>query len=193
MQKLLYTIERDNHNEKNLRDILSKNKHIKFVSLMGVDLGGNATDEKIPIELFLEDIDDFLESAVQTDGSSVELYNIATLNNAKVDLMPDTECTWFIDYNFEHIDEETNLPVGTLRIPAFLIHENKKVCSRGILKKSEKYFKNSIIELFREYPHLINNIGIEKADDIEDIILTAATELEFWVNTPEDKADLEKL
>ncbi len=193
MQKLLYTIERDNHNEKNLRDILSKNKHIKFVSLMGVDLGGNATDEKIPMELFLDDIDNFLESAVQTDGSSVELYNIATLNNAKVDLMPDTECTWFIDYNFEHIDEETNLPVGTLRIPAFLIHENKKVCSRGILKKSEKYFKNSIIELFREYPHLINNIGIEKADDIEDIILTAATELEFWVNTPEDKADLEKL
>ncbi|WP_343101698.1 glutamine synthetase [Romboutsia sp. MSSM.1001216sp_RTP31141st1_G3_RTP31141_220114] len=193
MQKLLYTIERDNHNEKNLRNILSKNKHIKFVSLMGVDLGGNATDEKIPMELFLDDIDNFLESAVQTDGSSVELYNIATLNNAKVDLMPDTECTWFIDYNFEHIDEETNLPVGTLRIPAFLIHENKKVCSRGILKKSEKYFKNSIIELFREYPHLINNIGIEKADDIEDIILTAATELEFWVNTPEDKADLEKL
>lgn len=193
MQKLLYTIERDNHNEKNLRDILSKNKHIKFVSLMGVDLGGNATDEKIPMELFLDDIDNFLESAVQTDGSSVELYNIATLNNAKVDLMPDTECIWFIDYNFEHIDEETNLPVGTLRIPAFLIHENKKVCSRGILKKSEKYFKKSIIELVREYPHLINNIGIEKADDIDDIILTAATELEFWVNTPEDKADLEKL
>ncbi|WP_195939615.1 glutamine synthetase [Romboutsia sp. 1001713B170131_170501_G6] len=193
MQKLLYTIERDNHNEKNLRDILSKNKHIKFVSLMGVDLGGNATDEKIPMELFLDDIDNFLESAVQTDGSSVELYNIATLNNAKVDLMPDTECTWFIDYNFEHIDEETNLPVGTLRIPAFLIHENKKVCSRGILKKSEKYFKKSIIELVREYPHLINNIGIEKVDDIDDIILTAATELEFWVNTPEDKADLEKL
>ena len=193
MQKLLYTIERDNHNEKNLRDILSKNKHIKFVSLMGVDLGGNATDEKIPMELFLDDIDNFLESAVQTDGSSVELYNIATLNNAKVDLMPDTECTWFIDYNFEHIDEETNLPVGTLRIPAFLIHENKKVCSRGILKKSEKYFKKSIIELVREYPYLINNIGIEKADDIDEIILTAATELEFWVNTPEDKADLEKL
>ena len=24
-------------------------------------------------------------------------------------------------------------------------------------------------------------------------MLTAATELEFWVNTPEDKADLEKL
>ena len=48
-------------------------------------------------------------------------------------------------------------------------------------------------EIFREYPHVINNIGIDSVDDIEEIMLTAATELEFWVNTPEDKADLEKL
>lgn len=40
---------------------------------------------------------------------------------------------------------------------------------------------------------MIQNIGIENVSDIEEIILTAATELEFWVNTPEDKADLEKL
>lgn len=48
-------------------------------------------------------------------------------------------------------------------------------------------------EIFREYPHVINNIGIDSVDDIDEIMLTAATELEFWVNTPEDKADLEKL
>lgn len=193
MKKLLYTIEKENHNEKDLREILSKNENIKFVSLMGVDLGGNATDEKIPMKLFLDDIDDFLESAIQTDGSSVELHNIATLNNAKVDLMPDVDSKWYIDYNFEHIDEDLNLPVGTLKIPAFLIHDNKKVCSRGILKKAEENFKKSILELFKEYPHVINNIGIKDVSDIEEIILTSATELEFWVNTPEDKADLEKL
>lgn len=193
MENLLYTIEKENHNEKEIKSILNENKNIKFVSLMGVDLGGNATDEKIPVELFLDDISGFLESAIQTDGSSVELYNIATLNNAKVDLMPDVNCKWYIDYNFEHIDEKTNLPIGTLRIPAFLIHENKKVCSRGILRKSEKFFKKSILEVFEEYPHMIQNIGIENVSDIEEIILTAATELEFWVNTPEDKADLEKL
>jgi glutamine synthetase len=193
MEKLLYTIEPSNHNEKDLKFILNNNRNIKFISLMGVDLGGNATDEKIPVDLFLEDISGFLESAIQTDGSSVELYNIATLNNAKVDLMPDVDCKWYVDYNFEHIDEELNLPIGTLRIPAFLIHENKKVCSRGILKKSENYFKKSILELFKEYPNIIKNIGIEDISDIEDIVLTSATELEFWVNTPEDKADLEKL
>ncbi|MGL5312259.1 MAG: glutamine synthetase [Peptostreptococcaceae bacterium] len=193
MSKLLYTIEKDKHNKEDLYEILTSHKNIKFVSLMGVDLGGNATDEKIPVKLFLEDIESFLESAIQTDGSSVELYNIATLNNAKVDLMPDVNCKWYVDYNFEHIDEETNLPIGTLRIPAFLIHDNKKVCSRGILRKAEKYFKKSLRELFTEYPHVINNIGISDVSEIEDIMLTSATELEFWVNTPEDKADLEKL
>lgn len=193
MKKLMYTIERENHNEKDLKSILNYNKNIKFVSLMGVDLGGNATDEKIPVELFIDDISSFLESAIQTDGSSVELYNIATLNNAKVDLMPDIDCKWYVDYNFEHLDKETNLPIGTLRIPAFLIHENKKVCSRGILRKSEKFFKKSILKIFEEYPHMIQNIGIKDISEIEEIILTSATELEFWVNTPEDKADLEKL
>ncbi|RDY24719.1 glutamine synthetase [Romboutsia maritimum] len=192
MSKLLYTIEKEHHNENDLRELLMKNKNIKFVSLMGVDLGGNSIDEKIPIELFLEDINDFLKSAIQTDGSSVELYNIATLNNAKVDLMPDVNSKWYIDYNFEHFDEN-NLPIGTLKIPAFLIHENKKVCSRGILQKSEKYFKKSILDILKEYPHMMNNVGIESIDEIESIILTAATELEFWVNTPEDKVDLEKL
>lgn len=193
MKGLLYTIEKEKHNEKDLREILKENPQIKFVSLMGIDLGGNATDEKIPVDLFLEDINDFLQSAVQTDGSSVELYNIATLNNAKVDLMPDSDCKWYIDYNMEHIDSELNLPIGTLRIPAFLIHDNKKVCSRGVLQRAENYFKKSLLEIFENYPHVMNNIGIDSVSDIEEIILTSATELEFWVNTPEDKADLEKL
>lgn len=193
MSKLLHVIEKNKYNAEELKNLLREHKQIKFVSLMGVDLGGNATDEKIPMELFLDDIEDFLSSAVQTDGSSVELYEIATLNNAKVDLMPDENCKWYVDYNLEHIDEDTNLPVGTLKIPAFLIHDNKKVCSRGILQKSEKYFKESLLELFNQYPHMINNIGIENVNEIDNILLTSATELEFWVNTPEDKADLEKL
>ena len=193
MRSLLYTIDKDKHNKKDIYDILTSNKNIKFVSLMGVDLGGNATDEKIPISLLLEDIDKFLKTPIQTDGSSVELYNIATLNNAKVDLMPDLDCKWYIDYNFNHIDEDSGLPIGTLRIPSFLIHNNKKVCSRSILKSSEIYFKESLIKLFKQYPHIINNIGISDISQIDEIILTTATELEFWVNTPEDKVDFEKL
>lgn len=190
---MLYYVNKNDYNDEEFKELMFKHKNIRFVSLVGVDLGGNATDEKIPIEFFLEDVEGFLNSAIQTDGSSVELYDIATLNNAKVDLMPDVNAKWYIDYNLEHIDENSNLPIGTLKIPAFLIHNNKKVCSRGILQKAERNFKKSLFELFEQYPHLINNIGIDSVNDIEDILLTAATELEFWVNTPEDKADLEKL
>lgn len=193
MSNLLHVIEKERYNANELKSLLGEHKHIKFVSLVGVDLGGNATDEKIPMELFLDDIESFLSSAVQTDGSSVELYEIATLNNAKVDLMPDESSRWYVDYNLEHIDVETNLPIGTLKIPAFLIHDNKKVCSRGILQKADSYFKTSLLEIFEQYPHMINNIGINDINEIDDILLTSATELEFWVNTPEDKADLEKL
>jgi glutamine synthetase len=193
MKGLLYVIESRNHDSVSLKKILGENPQIRFVSLMGIDLGGNATDEKIPMELFLEDSDKFLKSGIQTDGSSVELHEIATLNNARVDLVPDTNANWFVDYNFDYIDEETNLPVGTLKIPAFLVHEGKKVCSRGILEKAELNFRSSLMKVFKEYPHMINNIGINSVDDIEKIMLTSATELEFWVKTPEDKADLERL
>ena len=144
MTDLLYFIERKDHSSERLAEILKNNKNIKFASLMGVDLGGNATDEKIPVKLFLEDIDSFLNSTIQTDGSSVELYEIATLNNAKVDLMSDLDATWFIDYNYNHIDEETNLPIGTIIIPAFLVHNNKMVCSRATLMRAEEHFKRSI-------------------------------------------------
>lgn len=193
MTDLLYFIEKKDHSGDRLAEILRNNKNIKFASLMGVDLGGNATDEKIPVKLFLEDIDSFLNSTIQTDGSSVELYEIATLNNAKVDLMSDLDANWFIDYNYEHIDEETNLPIGTIKIPAFLVHDNEMVCSRATLMRAENHFKNSIMDIIKKYPKILDNTNIDNPDEIESIGLTAATELEFWVNTPEDKADLEKL
>ena len=193
MSSLLYYIKKEDHSGERLRKILEENRYIRFVSLMGVDLGGNATDEKIPVRLVLEDVEDFLNSSIQTDGSSVELYNIATLNNAKVDLKADLDAVWFVDYNHDFIDEETACPVGTLKIPAFLIHDNKKVCSRGTLERAEKYFKNSITDIIRNNPEILENTNVNSPDDIESIELTAATELEFWVNTPEDKADLEKL
>ena len=35
--------------------------------------------------------------------------------------------------------------------------------------------------------------GIRHADEIEQLEITAATELEFWVKTPDDEADREQL
>lgn len=190
---LLFTISKKYHNKESLISIFEDHPEIKFVSLVGVDLAGNDTDEKIPSKLFLKDIDSFLHgTAVQTDGSSVVLPGIATLNNAKVDMIADLDCKWFVDYNYDFIDPLTNRPVGTLRIPCFLIHEDKPVDSRHILKNSIDTFKSNIFSLLKKYPETLNDLNI-KFDDIDDLLLTSATELEFWVKTPNDKALIEEL
>lgn len=190
---LLFTIPKKYHNKESLISIFEDHPEIKFVSLVGVDLAGNDTDEKIPSKLFLKDIDSFLHgTAVQTDGSSVVLPGIATLNNAKVDMIADLDCKWFVDYNCDFIDPLTNRPVGTLRIPCFLIHEDKAVDSRHILKNSIDTFKSNIFSLLKKYPETLNDLNI-KFDDIDDLLLTSATELEFWVKTPNDKALIEEL
>ena len=148
MEELLYVIPANTPKEEVLES-LKKHPEIKFVSLVGIDLAGNDTDEKIPMRIFLKDIDDFYAgTAVQTDGSSVVLPGIATLNNAKVDMPIDPSVNWFVDYNFENYDEETELPIGTLRVPAFLIHDGKFVDSRAVLKNTLKFVKDEMLSLF---------------------------------------------
>ncbi|MEJ8553301.1 glutamine synthetase [Tepidibacter sp. Z1-5] len=193
LSKLIYFIPKDKHSAEDVNEILHNHPEIEFVSLVGIDLRGNDTDEKIPSSVFLEDIDTFIQTGIQTDGSSVVLDNIATLNDAKVEIIPDKDVDWFVDYNFQNLNDKTLLPVGTLRIPSFLVHNGNKVCSRSILKKSIDNFKKEILELVCKNSAVLNSVGIENCEDIKEIVLTSATELEFWVNTPEDKADEEKL
>lgn len=193
MKNLLFTITRNNHNKENLIKIFEEHPEIKFVSIVGIDLSGNDTDEKIPASLFLKDIETFLHGvAIQTDGSSVVLPGIATLNDAKVDMVTDLDCNWFVDYNYDYIDEATNKPVGTLRIPSFLIHNNKAVCSRNLLKSSITTFKETLLKLFKENPKTLEYYGV-KFEDIKEIGSTSAAELEFWVKTPNEKAHIEEL
>lgn len=193
IDNLLYTIPKENHTKDQVREILSKHPEIKFVSFVGIDLSGNDTDEKIPINLFLDDLDSFLHGvAVQTDGSSVVLPGIATLNNAKVDMVADLNCKWFVDYNYDFIDYSTNKPVGTLRIPCFLYHDNKPVDSRNILNNAVKTFKDNLWNIFETHPEVLDIYNINK-DDIDEIVITSATELEFWVKTPNTDAELEEL
>lgn len=192
MDDLLFVIPANSTKE----DILSKLKEhpeIKFVSLVGIDLAGNDTDEKIPIQLFLDDIDKFYEgSAVQTDGSSVVLTNIATLNNAKVDMPIDPSVKWFVDYNMENFDEELEKPIGTLRIPSFLIHESKRVDSRAVLTDTLEFVKKELLGLFAK-KETVSGLEHIKGSDVEDIIFTSATELEFWVKTPLAEADIPEM
>jgi len=191
MNRVFY-IEKKDQNKKNLTKILNDHPEIMFVSLMGIDIGGNGTDEKIPVSMFIKDMDDMLDIGIQTDGSSVELQGIATLDNARVDLVPDKEVRWFIDYNYDYYCDINGKPVGTLRIPSFLIHNEKRVCSRSILKRTMEGFENKLIELLKEIKELAQKYGINP-EDIEEVLLTSATELELWVQTPDDKADIEAL
>jgi len=191
MNRVFY-IETKDQNKKNLTKILNDHPEIMFVSLMGIDIGGNGTDEKIPVSMFIKDMDDMLDIGIQTDGSSVELQGIATLDNARVDLVPDKEVRWFVDYNYDYYCDINGKPVGTLRIPSFLIHNEKKVCSRSILKRTMEGFENKLIELLKENEELAQKYGINP-EEIEKVLLTSATELELWVQTPDDKADIEAL
>ena len=50
------------------------------------------------------------------------------------------------------------------------------------------------MKLLREHPYVFKYIkGADSPDEIDEILITSATELEFWVRTPEDKADKEQL
>ncbi|MBU5453950.1 glutamine synthetase [Caproiciproducens sp. MSJ-32] len=193
MKDLIFSIPKSKHTKEDLKLIFEEHPEIKFVSIVGIDLSGNDTDEKIPASLFLKDIDSFLNGvAIQTDGSSVVLPGIATLNDAKVDMVTDLEATWFVDYNFEHIDPKINKPIGTLRIPSFLIHNNVPVDSRNILKSAIKTFKESLLDIFKKNPKTLEPYGV-KFKDIKEIYMTSATELEFWVRTPNEEAHIEEL
>lgn len=192
MNDLLYVIPAGTAKEEIL-NLLKAHPEIKFVSIVGIDLAGNDTDEKIPMHVFLKDIDGFYEgSAVQTDGSAVVLTGIATLNNAKVDMPIDPSVNWFVDYNVEHYDEVLGKPVGTLRIPAFLIHDGKKVDSRAVLAETLAFVKEELLELFIQNPQIS---GLEHIDgkEIDEILFTSATELEFWVKTPLVEAEIAEM
>ncbi len=191
MDELLYVIPANSSKEEVLKYV-SEHPEIKFVSLVGIDMAGNDTDEKIPMRIFVKDIDDFYAgSAVQTDGSSVVLTGIATLNNAKVDMPIDPTVNWFVDYNYEHYDEDLGKPVGTLRIPAFLVHEGKRVDSRAVLADTLEFVKKEMLDLLHSNGQ-ISGLDLNGAD-VEDISFTSATELEFWVKTPLDEASIEEM
>jgi glutamine synthetase len=53
---LLYFIPAGSHTSEAIVAILDCHPEIKFVSLVGIDLAGNDTDEKIPVKIFKKDI-----------------------------------------------------------------------------------------------------------------------------------------
>ena len=195
IEKMLFTIPAGEHDNKRIISVLKKHPEVQYVSFVGIDIGGHDTDEKIPVALFMSDIEDMLAQGVQTDGSSVSLPGIAELNNAKVTIVPDLSVNWYVDYNYRNMDTATGLPVGTLRIPSYLVHNDNYECgSRVILRDAIEYFKKTLRAELKAHPYAFKYIPEAKSvNDIEEILITSATELEFWVKTPDDKGDREQL
>ncbi len=194
MSELLYFINPQNETFDSIKEKLIQNQQIKFISLVAVDLGNNTTDERIPVELFLEDIEGMLVNGVQTDGSSVNLPEIAAINNAKVEIVPDKNVKWLVDYNYTYSNNQgENEPLGTLLIPSFLVHDGQLVCSRSILKNAVDHFSDSILTLLKAHPETLTEVGVNSIDEVEEVVLTTATELEFWVKTPDNRTSEEKL
>ena len=46
------------------------------------------------------------EHTAQTDGSSVVLPGVASLDDARVDMVADLSVNWFVDYNTENFDAD---------------------------------------------------------------------------------------
>ena len=195
IEKMLFNIPAKDHDPETVIAILKDHPEVQYVSFVGIDIGGHDTDEKIPVDLFIKDIDVMLERGVQTDGSSVALPVIAVLNNAKVDMIPDLNVNWYVDYNYHNIDPKIGLPVGTLRMPSFLVHNDTFACgSRVMLRDAIRHLKEEVMETLKAHPYVFEYMdGVESVEEIEDIVLTSATELEFWVKTPDDKGDREQL
>jgi glutamine synthetase len=187
-----YVLPNKGRNAKGLRRLVEKHPNIRFISLVGVDLGGNETDERIPVASFLPDAETLLAGGVQTDGSSVVLPGIATLNDGKVDLISDPNARWTIDYNESYRDEATGLPVGTVKIPSFLEHAGNRVDSRSVLARAEASIGRRLLELLRKHPAAARALGFAP-EDVEEVLLTSATELEFWVRTPGAREEVEQL
>ena len=192
--KMLFTIGPEDHSADRIKTILNEHPEVQFVSLVGIDIGGRGTDEKIPVKAFIKDIDKFLVEGVQTDGSSVVLPKIADLNNAKVDIIPDLNVNWYVDYNFDNVPQSLELPVGSLRIPSYLRHNDTfEVGSRVVLRDAVADFKKELMEILKSNPYVFEYMDLDSADEIDELIVTSATELEFWVKTPDEQSDREQL
>lgn len=191
LSSLPYFLPENQKNKTDLRHFIGKYPNIKFVSLWGIDFLGNDVDERIPVGYFLRNIDDIFAGGVQTDGSSVNLPGIATVNDAQIDFIVDAEAKWFIDYS---LDENIfgPEPIGTIRIPVFFKHHDKFYCSRSVLRNSLGYAREEILGLLQDYPSILKKLKITYAD-ISDVYFTTGTELEFWVRTTMDKVSREAL
>ena len=88
---MIYKIDKEFHNAEDMARLLENSPEIRFVSLVGLDIYGHDTDEKIPVSELTKDYDAFMKRGAQTDGSAVLLPKIVDIANGRVDMIPDPD------------------------------------------------------------------------------------------------------
>ncbi|MCK5807606.1 glutamine synthetase [bacterium] len=192
MHNIIRRVPAECRNNVTFKDFILRHPRLKFVSLVGIDFLGNDTDERIPVEYFVKHLDDIFAGGIQTDGSSVNLPGIATLSDAKVDFIIDTESSWFVDWTFESPSMQEDDSIGTVRIPIFFRHNNKLVCSRSVLKETLAVVEAELLEILRNDIQFLAHHSITK-NDIASINFSLGTELEFWVRSQVDETSIQQL
>ncbi|KAG9392024.1 glutamine synthetase [Carpediemonas membranifera] len=179
--------------EASVRRTLLTNPAVRFVSFVGVDVIGNATDTLVPIDAFLSDLHDVFDgkSTLQTDGSSVVLTGLADLDDAQVDMHVDTTVKWYVQYNLNK-SKLTDEIVGTLLVPCYLIHNGIFVGSRSRLRDSVAAANKQILPLLAQNPEYF---GVPAGSTVvsDSVTVTVGTELEVWVATPDLKANIPEM
>lgn len=188
---LVYAVGEQSKRREELKEFILKHPYLRFVSLCGVDLLGNDTDERIPIEYFLGNLEDIFSGGVQTDGSSVNLPGIADLNDAKIDFVIDFDRKWFVDYNPDLLDA-SGRPTGTIRIPVYFRHHDRFYCSRSVLRDTLDHLRHELRTLVASDAGFLAAHGLAP-DVIADIYFTLGTELEFWVSSPSPQVSQREL
>ena len=72
------------------------------------------------------------------------------------------------------------------------MHNEKIVCSRGVLRRAVDRLKKYMKNVLDENQSVRTEVGIDN-EKVEEVLLSSATELEFWVKTPEEIRDIEEL
>lgn len=188
---LVYVVPEPSKQRDELKEFILKHPYLRFVSLCGVDLLGNDTDERIPIEYFLGNLEDIFSGGVQTDGSSVNLPGIADLNDAKIDFVIDFDRKWFVDYNPDLVDA-SGRPTGTIRIPVCFRHHDNFYCSRSVLRDTLEHLKGELKALVAADAGFLSAHDLA-GSDIADVYFTLGTELEFWVSSPSPQVSQHEL
>ncbi len=188
---LVFVVPELSKRRDDLKEFILKHPYLRFVSLCGIDLLGNDTDERIPIEHFLKNLEDIFSGGVQTDGSSVNLPGIAELNDAKIDFVIDFERRWVIDYNPD-LPDPSGRPTGTIRIPVYFRHHDRFYCSRSVLRDTLEHVGGHLLDLVRRDTGFLNAHQL-RTDHIREVYFTLGTELEFWVSSPSQQVSRQEL